>query len=235
MLDKLFESIDENILTAETKAELQQMFNESVELKATEIASVEIAEKTKILEESYEKQFQDSLKLMTKSLDKYLDESVKNVVDEIKSSLKDSLNVKRAEALIEAFDVSLLASGVNVGTIGKEINDSSYQSKLENLKESYDILTEKYNKLEKQSRQMIQYGTIAELKEGLSLVEQNKFDSLAKLVPFEQTKAYFGKLKTLRESVKGSTEKSEINESVVDTKKKVVTESVKGDSWKRFV
>lgn len=232
MLEKLLESIDSNILTAETKAELEQMFNESVELKATEIANTEIAEKQKILEKSYNENLNTITKKIVRNLDKYVNESIKDVVAEIKSSLNGELAVKRAETLAEAFDVSLLATGVNVGRIQSEISDKSYQSKLKDLEKKYSSLSKKYKDLTESSETMIQYGTITELKEGLSLVEQKKFEELAKLIKFEQTSDYFDKLKSLRESVKGvaddvRVEKKEINESAKP--------SLDSSSWKRLI
>ena len=232
MLEKLLESIDSSILTAETKAELEQMFNESVELKATEIANTEIAEKQKILEKSYNENLNTITKKIVRNLDKYVNESIIDVVAEIKSSLNGELAVKRAETLAEAFDVSLLATGVNVGRIQSEISDKSYQTKLKDLEKKYSSLSKKYKDLTESSETMIQYGTITELKEGLSLVEQKKFEELAKLIKFEQTSDYFDKLKSLRESVKGvaddvRVEKKEINESAKP--------SLDSSSWKRLI
>lgn len=232
MLDKLLESIDSNILTAETKAELQQMFNESVELKATEIANTEIAEKQKILENSYNNNLNIITKKIVRNLDKYVNESIKEVVAEIKSTLNGELAIKRAETIAEAFDVSLLATGVNVGRIQSEISDKSYQSKLKDLEKKYSSLNKKYKDLAESSNTMIQYGTITELKEGLTLVEQKKFEELAKLISFEQTSDYFNKLKSLRESVKGTVddvkvEKKQLNESTKP--------SLDSASWKRLI
>lgn len=232
MLDKLLESIDSNILTAETKAELQQMFNESVELKATEIANTEIAEKQKILEKSYNDNLNIITKKIVRNLDKYVNESIKGIVAEIKSSLNGELAIKRAETIAEAFDTSLLATGVNVGRIQSEISDKSYQSKLKDLEKKYSSLSRKYKNLTESSETMIQYGTITELKEGLTLVEQKKFEELAKLIKFEQNSDYFSKLKSLRESLKGVTddvkvEKKQLNESAKP--------SLDSASWKRLI
>ena len=93
-------------------------------------------------------------------------------------------------------------------------------------------MSKKYKDLTESSETMIQYGTITELKEGLSLVEQKKFEELAKLIKFEQTSDYFDKLKSLRESVKGvaddvRVEKKEINESAKP--------SLDSSSWKRLI
>ena len=51
---------------------------------------------------------------------------------------------------------------------------------------------------------LIQLGVIYDLKEGLSLVESEKFDKLAKLVEFTKDQTYVEKLNTIKESIKGA-------------------------------
>jgi Asp-tRNA(Asn)/Glu-tRNA(Gln) amidotransferase C subunit len=59
-------------------------------------------------------------------------------------------------------------------------------------------------------------GIIAEMKEGLSIVEAEKFEKLANLVEFTKDEAFAEKLTVIKESVIGA----------VEAKEEVVTESV---------
>ena len=65
------------------------------------------------------------------------------------------------------------------------------------LAEKYDALVEENIKLNEENSNLIQLGVIYDLKEGLSLVESEKFDKLAKLVEFTKDQTYVEKLNTI--------------------------------------
>ena len=52
------------------------------------------------------------------------------------------------------------------------------------------------------SEKLLKSGIILELKEGLSLVEAQKFERLANIVDFSSSEKYLEKLQTIKESVK---------------------------------
>lgn len=220
-LDKLFESLDEKVFTSELKQSLQESFDAAVELKSVELAEIQISEaKETLLAETAEKE-----KALLEKIDEYLELVVDKLVTEAKDSLDEFIVSEKADLMLEAFDAMLVAGGVDVMKINEAKNDEDVENKLQESIEKYDNLVEENIALSKEVNSLIKMGIIAELKEGLSLVEAEKFDKLANLVEFSKDKEYYEKLETIKESVKtGSTkvedEKDEINESVT---KKVYT------------
>jgi len=59
-------------------------------------------------------------------------------------------------------------------------------------------------------------GTISELKEGLSIVEAEKFVKLADLVEFSKDESFVAKLETIKETVLGSKVDVESDEEILD-------------------
>lgn len=220
-LDKLFESLDEKVFTSELKQSLQESFDAAVELKSVELAEIQISEaKETLLAETAEKE-----KALVEKIDEYLELVVDKLVTEAKDSLDEFIVSEKADLMLEAFDAMLVAGGVDVMKINEAKNDEDVENKLQESIEKYDNLVEENIALSKEVNSLIKMGIIAELKEGLSLIEAEKFDKLANLVEFSKDKEYYEKLETIKESVKtGSTkvedEKDEINESVT---KKVYT------------
>lgn len=220
-LDKLFESLDEKVFTSELKQSLQESFDAAVELKSVELAEVQISEaKETLLAETAEKE-----KALLEKIDEYLELVVDKLVTEAKDSLDEFIVSEKADLMLEAFDAMLVAGGVDVMKINEAKDEEDVENKLQESIEKYDNLVEENIALSKEVNSLIKMGIIAELKEGLSLIESEKFDKLANLVEFSKDKEYYEKLETIKESVKtGSTkvedEKDEINESVT---KKVYT------------
>jgi antirestriction protein len=63
------------------------------------------------------------------------------------------------------------------------------------------------------------------MKEGLSLVESQKFEKLAEIVDFTRDESFATKLATIKESIKGS----------VEVKEKIEDEIVVENDWKHLV
>jgi len=234
MLKKLFESLDETIFTDELKESLETQFNEAVESKAQLLADERIDEEIEKLSEKSE-EYVDMLSgkseehidyltekadqfvakketEMLESLDQYLDRVVEEFVESATDSLNESVKSEKADLIIEAFDSMLVATGVKVSQIVEAKDTSSDEHKLAESIEKYDSLVETVIAMEKENEQLIQMGVIAELTEGLSLVESAKFKRLAGLVNFEKNAAYSDKLETIRESVIGRTSKHDEQE-----------------------
>ena len=220
MLEKLFESLDEKVFTPELKKALEAQFNEAVETKAESIAEAKIEEEIDSLNEKAEqhveflnKKAEEYIAMkqaeMVESLDKYLERVVDKFVAEAKDLLAESVKSEKADMIIEAFDAMLVATGVQVAKIVEAKDETAIETKLAENTVKYDALVEENIALSEENKKLIKMGVISELKEGLSLVEAEKFEKLAELVEFSKSGEFLTKLTTIKESVKGTADKSE--------------------------
>ena len=220
MLEKLFESLDEKVFTPELKKALEAQFNEAVETKAESIAEAKIEEEIDSLNEKTEqhveflnKKAEEYIAMkqaeMVESLDKYLERVVDKFVAEAKDLLAESVKSEKADMIIEAFDAMLVATGVQVAKIVEAKDETAIETKLAKNTAKYDALVEENIALSEENKKLIKMGVISELKEGLSLVEAEKFEKLAELVEFSKSGEFLTKLTTIKESVKGTADKSE--------------------------
>ena len=220
MLEKLFESLDEKVFTPELKKALEAQFNEAVETKAESIAEAKIEEEIDSLNEKAEqhveflnKKAEEYIAMkqaeMVESLDKYLERVVDKFVAEAKDLLAESVKSEKADMIIEAFDAMLVATGVQVAKIVEAKDETAVETKLAENTAKYDALVEENIALSEENKKLIKMGVISELKEGLSLVEAEKFEKLAELVEFSKSGEFLTKLTTIKESVKGTADKSE--------------------------
>lgn len=224
MLDKLFESLDEKVFTAELKQSLQEKFDDAVEVKASVIAESRIEEEIDSLNEKSEKHIEflnekaeEYVEMkqaeMLESLDKYLERIVDEFVAEAKESLDESVKNEKADMIIEAFDSMLVATGVKVASIVEAKQESEVDNKLQESVEKYDALVEEVIALKQENDRLLQMGVIAEMVEDLSLVEAEKFKKLANLVDFSRDEKYAEKLEQIKESIKGSATEEKLEES----------------------
>lgn len=215
MLEKLFESLDEKVFTPELKKALEAQFNEAVETKAESIAEAKIEEEIDSLNEKAEqhveflnKKAEEYIEMkqaeMVESLDKYLERVVDKFVAEAKDLLAESVKSEKADMIIEAFDAMLVATGVQVAKIVEAKDETAIETKLAENTVKYDALVEENIALSEENKKLIKMGVISELKEGLSLVEAEKFEKLAELVEFSKSGEFLTKLTTIKESVKGT-------------------------------
>ena len=220
MLEKLFESLDEKVFTPELKKALEAQFNEAVETKAESIAEAKIEEEIDSLNEKAEqhveflnKKAEEYIAMkqseMVESLDKYLERVVDKFVAEAKDLLAESVKSEKADMIIEAFDAMLVATGVQVAKIVEAKDETAVETKLAENTAKYDALVEENIALSEENKKLIKMGVISELKEGLSLVEAEKFEKLAELVEFSKSGEFLTKLTTIKESVKGTADKNE--------------------------
>ncbi len=223
MFEKLFESLDEKVFTTDLKESLEASFNEAVETKLTEATASKIAELEELheakiteLDEKAEAFIESQKEELLESVDEYLERVVEDFITESEDSLKENLVSEKAELVIEAHKASCLAAGVTAEAITEAKDSSEAESKLVEATEKYDALVEENIELNKTNKTLLQAGIIAEMKEGLSLVESEKFEKIAETVEFTKDEAYAEKLETLKESVKGAVVKEEVlDESVV--------------------
>lgn len=224
-LSKLFESLDEKVFTPELKESLEGQFNEAVETKAEIIAEARVQEKVEELNEKSEEHIEflnekaeEYVELqkaeIVEAVDKYLDRIVEEFLTEAKESLDESVKSEKADMIIEAFDAMLVATGVEVSKIVESKDESSLEKKLDESTNKYDALVEENISLKEENEKLIKMGIISEMKEGLSLIESEKFEKLSNLVEFTNDEKFVEKLETIKESVKGAVEdKKDLNEA----------------------
>lgn len=229
MLEKLFEAIDDKILTPELKSEMEASYNEAVELKATELSEAkiqELEEKAEQFKAELEAKNEESQKELLESVDSYLNRVVDNFLSESKEKLDESLKAEKADMIIEAFDAMIVAGSVDVAKIVEAKEESMVESALESKTAEFDKLVEENIAKDKEINDLLKKGVIAEMKEGLSIVEAGKFEKLAEIVEFSRDDKYVSKLETIKESVKGADKVEKLDEK---------TEEVNTPSWKKFV
>lgn len=240
-LEKLFESLDENVFTPALKDELTATFNEAVEKKAKVIADDEI--QTRLAEinekaESYKSYLQNEQKqyvekinekaeeytdlykeeLLSK-LDQYLSVIAENFVKDANESLKSNLNEHKMKALDGLFTSMCRVTGVDALGIIKEskrlVNDKgeSLTKQVNSLTESIFKLNDKIKKQKSTINELLKMGVISQIGEGLTLIQRDKFERLAESIAFTNDKRYVRQLEQLRDTVKGVSEENRVSES----------------------
>ena len=151
------------------------------------------------------------------------------IVNELKCNLSES-DAKRFERIASQIRYT------NAKEYLREMKD--FRKKFKDCSENEEECLDRINELEakvndlqtenkalkKKNDELIQQGVINELKEGLTIVEAEKFEKLAKDIPFAKNKGYFDKLNELKKTVCGhqpevketKVEKASVNESLSD-------------------
>ena len=234
MLDKMFEAIDSNVLTDSLKNELEAQFNEAVEIKSTEIATAIIDQKetelTEALNNKYDAKFEEYKQKIDEQVDSFITATVEKLVSESLKYMKQDLDNAKVEALKEAFDTLVVTAGTDIAKIHANLVESTKVGD-EDLSKKYNELYEKFNDLKKENANIIKLGFLNEMSADLSLVEKEKFNKMAELIPFEKTSSYRNKIELVKTQVKGSKMKEYLSEAEVSADKK----SDSSIDYKRFV
>ena len=212
---------------SEKEAELEAKIAEYDE-KIVE-ADAKIEEKIAELDEKSEEYINTKTEEMLENVDKYLDRIIEEFVAEATDKLDESLKSEKADMIIEAFDAMLVATGVEVSKIVEAKDETEAEAKLAESIEKYDSLVEENIELKSQNEKLLKSGIILELKEGLSLVEAQKFERLANIVDFSSSEKYLEKLQTIKESVKAKP-LSEKVEEIVEKVEEVIVEKQENKS-----
>lgn len=230
-ISKLFESLDDKVFTADLKESLEIQFNEAVELKVQELVEAktlaleekaeEYAEmKVEMIEEKAEEFVEKKMQELSESVERYLDRIIEDFINESKEKLEESIKSEQSEMIIEAFDSLLVATGVELSKIVEAKEENDEKSKLEESIKKYDNLVEENISLKEENDKLVKLGIINEMKEGLSLLESEKFEKAASIVDFSRDNSYVNKLEIIKESILGTVESKK-------EEKEVIVESVK--------
>lgn len=235
-ITKMFESLDDKVFTADLKESLEIQYNEAVELKAKEIAEERIlvleekaqefeATKTQMLEEKAQEFIEMKMAEIGETVEKYLNRIVEDFIAESKESLEKSIKSENADMIVEAFDSLIVATGVELSRIVEAKENSEDSAKLEDTIKKYDSLMEENLSLQAENDKLVKLGIINEMKEGLSLLESEKFEKAASTIEFSRDSSYIEKLEILKESILGYKEvKKEEKEEKIEEAVKVSNE-----------
>jgi len=202
---------------AHAKEEYDVDLQEALEEKAASYIAEVLEEKTVELEEKATVFVESKLAEINERLDLYMDDVVAEFISESKSRLDESLKSEKADMILDAFEAMITAGSIDVMKIA-EAKDLSYaDSKLSESVEKYDSLMNEFLSLKKENSELLKTGIISEIKQGLSLVESKKFETLANMIPFSKDEKYAQELEIIKEQVKGTVESTPatIVESVV--------------------
>jgi len=235
MSKELFESLDKEIFKPELveslKAEFAKTVNEEVESK---LLILQVEEKDKLLTENEAYLAKEKERLLEEAdsfvtlqveetavkLNDYLDLVVEELIKENELGLTSEVERKKVSAMIEAFSGFIVTAGVDVATINEAKETGDSETKLSEITEKFNELVEENLEIKQKNKTFLQMGVVNELKEGLSIIESEKFVRLSSLIEFSESVEYSEKLQTLKESIKGVVAED-------PTKKEVLEESEK--------
>lgn len=223
-IQKIFESLDENIFTDDLKEKIETKFNEAVDAKAVVLAEDKINKEIEDLNEKSEKHIEflnekaeEYVNIQKDEIieyvDKYLDRIVEEFVQEAKEKLDESEKSEKADMIIEAFDSMIKATGVKVAQIVEAKDTTAVDKQLNETVEKYDELINEHISLKEENEKLIKAGVILEMKQGMSIVEAEKFEKLAELVEFTKDETFVEKLELIKENVLGAAE-NELDEDL---------------------
>jgi hypothetical protein len=221
-MEQLFESLNIDI-NEETKAKLAEAFDKAVMAKTVELmeehVETRVAEEVEKLEEEYQEKVED----LENSLDGYLQSVVEEFIEENQPVYEAQVNEEKSIALLEMFDNMIKIAGIKMLDINEaheqyhEENDDILGKKLAKLEEKYDDMAEKLVEARAEADKYLKAGVIMEMKQGLSMLEAEKFEKLAEMVTFTRDESFVDALETIKESIidQRSDEDKGVNESIV--------------------
>jgi hypothetical protein len=206
-MEKILSKLDESVFTEELKTEISESFNEAVNAKVevlvAEKVSAIVEEKEKEIEDKFMAEAKEYKEKLLENLDEFLSLIAEEYISENKITIDESIQGEKLEALLEGFNALLIAGGVEIKQIAENLDDTEMKTQIAESTAKIDSLVVENRGLKKQKAELLKMGLIAEVKEGLSVIQKEKFDKLAAIVEFDSSKAsnYLTKLETLKESV----------------------------------
>jgi hypothetical protein len=197
-LNPIFESMD---IDAEMKSELSEAFEtavlETVTDKMDEYVDTKLTEETLRLEEEYK----EKVEYLTEALDGYMETVVEEFIEENAPVYEAQIEEEKSKTLLELFDKMVKVVGVDMMTIAEAKDDSSAETRVQQLEEEISNLADKVVEAKRESDKYLRAGLVQEMKEGLTVLEGEKFEKLSEMVEFHRDASYVEKLETIKESI----------------------------------
>jgi len=203
-MEQLFESLDIDI-NEETQSKLTEAFDKAVMAKTVELMEEHVEVRVNEEKEKLEEEYQEKVEDLENSLDGYLQSVVEEFVEENKPVYESQIQEEKVKTLLEMFDSMLKVAGVTMLDINESHSDyhdeNDASAKLSRLEEKYNELSDKLMESRKEADKYLKSGVILEMKEGLSLLEGEKFEKLAEMVTFTKDESFVNSLETIKESI----------------------------------
>jgi len=203
-----------------------------------EYAMVEAIKLAEEKQEEYTLYVESTLKEIKEGLEEqvgeYLNLVVEQFLEENKIAIEESVSASKMEAIQEGVAMLTVLSGADEAVAEKQLQESTLiNEKVEELKEAQDDVEKQLNsvlaenkKLKDTNAELIQTGVLAELSEGMTAIEKEKFYKLASFVSFDINEGadYLKKLNAIKDSV-GSTSSKTSKQTKLDEDVKKPTSS----------
>ena len=209
-MKNILAKLDEAVFTDELKKEISESFTETVDAKVEILVAEKLVELVEAKEKEISNRFvAEAAEYKTKlleNLDEFLSLIAEEYINENKITIEESVQGEKLESLLEGFNSLLIAGGVELKTISENLDDTEAREAVAESTERIDALVVENMALKKQKAELLKMGLVAEIKEGMSVVQKEKFDKLASVVEFDVNNSvkYLKSLEVLRESVIGS-------------------------------
>lgn len=210
---KLYADEKVNEKVKELKAKFKNELNEHTEQliqQGEEYAKYVREEERKAINEHINKLnelAEEYVDLTCKEIIENLDMYAENVINEFINDYKDKLDMKVNESntnvILDMFSTLCLKTGIGL----KEINEAKAEKDNAKKEEDADLL-ERYNKevnenirLRKENNNLIKAGIINEMKDGLTILQAQKFEKIAETIDFTRDENFINKLKSIKENI----------------------------------
>ena len=192
----IFEGMD---LSEEFTAKATMVFEAAVNEAATAKADAIIVEKTEVLETSMQTALDESVEQMLENLDSYLDYVVEEWMSENEIAIEAGIKVEMAESLMDGLKGLFEEHNIDVDEETLDVV-AGLEEEIETLKADANKAIVENVELKKAADAQTAAGVFAEMTEGLTLVEQERFKVLSEKLAFDNVDSYKSDLATLKES-----------------------------------
>ena len=192
----IFEGMD---LSEEFTAKATMVFEAAVNEAASVKADAVIVEKTTALEESMQEALEESVEGMLENLDSYLDYVVEEWMTENEVAIEAGIKVEMAESLMDGLKGLFEEHNINVEEETLDVV-AELEEEIETLKANANKAIVENVELKKARDVSTASAVFAEMTEGLTLVEQERFKVLSEKLAFDDVDSYKSDLETLKES-----------------------------------
>lgn len=176
-LDKIYESLGIDKLDEEKQKELKEYLDETVELKAKEIAEEKINEEKDKLIEQYEEKFEDYKEDITTKFSDFVDDIMEKEL-QIPDKIKEYARIgERYQPVLEKLETML---GIDKGSFddkAKEILGES-KSEIKKLRDKVNDLTSAKMELEEDAKEMATHIYLRKKCDGMLEAKRDKIISL---------------------------------------------------------
>ena len=205
ILEPMFEAMS---IEQEKKIELQESFDKAVLVKTTSMMESYVEERINEKEEILKEEYAEKVTMLESSLDGYLDTVVEEFISENAPSYEAQIQDEKTKSLLEMFDSMVKLTGVEMLSIQEEkqtLDEAALEEtagfKVDTLEEKVSELADRLVDAKREADKYLKSGLMNEMKDGLSMLEGEKFEKIASLVPFDRSASYLDKLETLKESI----------------------------------